>query len=85
VLRRENLLDHAQALLLSQAEEFLEDRDPAEPRESGAADAGLRRASLSPQSKTLSRSRGRRSFLSRSLVRYCMVTAIKANSVATRR
>jgi hypothetical protein len=33
------------------------------PREGGAADAGLRRASLSPQSKTLSRSRGRWSFV----------------------
>jgi len=39
--------------------------EPPTPRESGAADAGLRRASLSPQSKTLARS----------LELYSMVTA----------
>ena len=45
------------------------------PRESGAADAGSRRASLSPQSKTLARWRGRWSLLARSVAPYGRVAA----------
>jgi hypothetical protein len=51
------------------------DEERAATRESGAVDAGLRRASLSPHSKTLSRLRGRWSLLPSCLVTYCMVTA----------
>ena len=49
-------LHHAKELLLSQARSSALDGQHATPREGGAADAGLRRASLSPHSTTLSRS-----------------------------
>ena len=44
---------HAIALLLAQAGSSAVEGHHSTPHESGAADAGLRRASLSPQSKTL--------------------------------
>ena len=44
------------------------------PNESGAAGAGLSRASLSPQSQTLSRSRRRMGFLPHTLEPYGLVT-----------
>ena len=55
----------AKALLLSQTGRQGKAGENPSPRESGAADAGLRRESLSPHSKTLSRS----------FDPYCMVTA----------
>ena len=43
---------------LSQAEQQAQAKDHATPCEGGVGDAGLRRASLSPHSKTLSRDSG---------------------------
>ena len=57
MLGTQSIRHPAKALLLSQAGRQAGAKEHPSPRESGAADAGLRRASLSPQSKTLSRSR----------------------------
>jgi|GEM_PF-3515385 len=74
-----SVLHHAKALLLSQAGQRAVDEHHTKPRESGAVDAGLRRASLSPHSTTLRARVGRWSFLPRSLAPYCIVTAYRLN------
>ena len=59
MLRPENILHHTRAVLLSQAGSRAVAGQHDSPRESGVVDAGLRLASVPPQSKTLSRLRGR--------------------------